>query len=290
MWVESTPGKGSAFHFTALFPLSKTAASLVETIETGRNVTAPRPLSRALRILIAEDNPVNQAVAMGMLQEQGHTITLAANGREAVRFYQRERPELILMDVQIPELDGIGATREIRAAEEGSGHHTPIIAMTAYAMKGDSERCLLAGMDAYLSKPLTKELLLTTIASIVENKDPMVSPAAIAAPLSNRATLLDDVEGDTVLLEKVTTLFMHNTPTYLAQMRRAITDRDGIALEKSAHTLQSSLGIFRAYRAMEITRTLQTAGRSHNFAKAEQHLTELENETRRICGAIESHS
>jgi PAS domain S-box-containing protein len=257
---------------------------------TPETLPARKPVSRALRIIIAEDNPVNQAVAMGMLQKQGHTLTLAGNGREAVRFYQLERPDLILMDVQMPELDGIGATREIRAAEEGSGHHTPIIAMTAYAMSGDSERCLLAGMDAYLSKPLTKELLLTTIESVVKEGGAAVAPGSIASPTFSRAILLDNLDGDTALLDRVTTLFKQNTPTYLNQMRHAITQRDGLALEKSAHTLLSSLGIFGAHRASDITRTLQVTGQLQNFEEAGERFTELENETDRIYAAMASHS
>jgi signal transduction histidine kinase/DNA-binding response OmpR family regulator len=290
IWVESTLGEGSVFHFTACFPLSKTPALSIEARETLRGPNATKPVARALRIIIAEDNPLNQAVALGMLQKEGHTLTLAENGLEAVRLYQLERPDLILMDLQMPELDGIRATRKIRAAEESSGYHTPIIAMTAYAMAGDSERCLQAGMDAHLSKPLAKELLLTTIASIVENSDPTVPPADIAAPSFNRTTLLDILDGDTVLLDQVTTLFKQNTSTYLDQMRRAIAGRDGLALEKWAHTLLSSLGIFRAHRATDITMTLQDAGKSQNFEEAEQHLTELEKETHRIYAAIATHS
>ena len=102
--------------------------------------------------------------------------------------------------------------------------------------------------------------------------------------------MLDNLDGDTVLLDQVTTLFKQNTPTYLDQMRHAITQRDGLALEKSAHTLLSSLGIFGAHRARDITMTLQAAGKSQNFEEAEQHLTELENETDRIYAAIASHS
>ncbi|HEX7518147.1 MAG TPA: response regulator [Chthoniobacterales bacterium] len=253
-------------------------------------LSARKPVSRALRIIIAEDNPVNQAVALGMLQKQGHTLTLAENGREAVRFYQLERPDLILMDVQMPELDGIGATREIRAAEEGSGHHTPIIAMTAYAMSGDSERCLTAGMDAYLSKPLTKALLLKTIESVVKDGGAAVAPASIACPTFSRAILLDNLDGDTALLDRVTTLFKQNTPTYLDQMRHAITQRDGLALEKSAHTLLSSLGIFGAHRARDITMTLQVTGQLQNFEEAGERFKELENETDRIYEAMASHS
>jgi two-component system sensor histidine kinase/response regulator len=251
---------------------------------------APKPVSRALRIVVAEDNPVNRAVATGMLKKQGHTLTLAENGREAVRFWQLEKPDLILMDVQMPELDGMEATREIRAAEEGSGHHTPIIAMTAYAMSGDSERCLLAGMDAYLSKPLTKELLLKTIASVVKGGVPAMAPAGGAAPLFSRAVLLDNLDGDTALLDRVTALFKQNTPAYLDQMRQAISERDGAALEKSAHTLLGSLGIFGAHRARDITMTLQVTGQLQNFEEAGERFTELKNETDRIYASMASHS
>jgi signal transduction histidine kinase/CheY-like chemotaxis protein/HPt (histidine-containing phosphotransfer) domain-containing protein len=295
IWVESTPGEGSVFHFTALFPISKTAAE-PET-ETGATIPATmqaaaarKSASRALRILIAEDNPVNHAVTMGMLQEQGHTITLAENGREALRLYQLERPDLILMDVQMPELDGIGATREIRAAEEGSGHHTPIIAMTAYAMRGDSERCLLAGMDAYLSKPLTRELLLQTVESIVEDGHAAIAPPTTTCPPFSREILLNNLDGDTELLNRVTTLFKENTPAYLAQMRQAIVQRDGLALEKSVHTLLSSLGIFGAHRARDIARTLQVTGQLEDFDEARKRFIELKNETDRIYAALAFHS
>ena len=293
IWVESTPGKGSVFHFTTLFLISDVApnAEAFATITAmPEAVAARKPASRGLRILIAEDNPINQAVAIGMLQEQGHTITLAENGREAVRLYQLERPHLILMDVQMPELDGIGATQEIRAAEESCGHHTPIIAMTAHAMRGDSERCLLAGMDGYLSKPLTKELLLETIKSIINNAAPSVAPATSVSPPFRREILLNNLGGDTELLDRVTTLFKENTPAYLARMGQAIAQRDGATLEKSAHTLLSSLGTFGAYRARDIARTLQVTGQLENFEEAGKRLMELKNETDRIYAAMASDS
>jgi len=309
IWVASAPGEGSVFHFTALFPISKTAASSSKAREEAiGNVIEPkagpgetihampepfaagRPDSRGLRILIAEDNPVNQAVAVGMLQKQGHTITLAENGREAVRFYQLDRPDLILMDVQMPELDGIGATREIRAAEEGSDRHTPIIAMTAYAMSGDSERCLLAGMDTYFSKPLTQELLLETIESIAKDGPSAIASASITDTPFSRAILLHNLGGDTELFDRVTTLFKENTPSYLAQMRQAIAQRNGLALEKSAHTLLSSLAIFGARRARDIAKTLQVAGQLENFDEAEKCFAELKNETDRIYATLASPS
>jgi CheY-like chemotaxis protein/HPt (histidine-containing phosphotransfer) domain-containing protein len=225
-----------------------------------------------------------------MLQNQGHIITLAENGQEAVRLYERERPDLILMDVQMPELDGVGATRQIRTAEGGSGHHTPIIAMTAYAMSGDSERCLLAGMDAYLSKPLTKELLLTTIESITGNGHATAAPSNVAPPPYNRAVLLQNLGGDTELLDRVTVLFKENTPAYLARMHQAIAERDEVALKKAAHTLLSSLEVFGAHRARDIARTLQNPGELKNLDEAGSHFTELKKETDRILAALGSHS
>jgi CheY-like chemotaxis protein len=106
------------------------------------------------RILVAEDNPVNQIVAARLLERRGHRVTVVANGREAVAAVERERFDLVLMDVQMPEMDGFEATAKIRQAETGTGRHLLIFAMTARAMKGDEERCRMAGMDGYLSKPI----------------------------------------------------------------------------------------------------------------------------------------
>ena len=288
IWVQSTPGEGSAFHFTVLFPISQKEEASATINELRHSVPGEKPALRALRILIVEDNPVNQAVAVGLLQEQGHTITLAKNGREAVDLYQLERPDLILMDVQMPELDGIGATREIRAAEATRRYHTPIIAMTAYAMSGDSARCLGAGMDTYLSKPLSKELLLKTIEAMVEGDDSAITSATRISPPFSRAILLKNVDADMELLDRVTVLFKENAPVYLAQMRQAIAQRDGVALQNLAHTLLSSLELFGAYRAKDLARNLQAIGGSENFEEAGKLLVELEDEAQRICVALAS--
>jgi signal transduction histidine kinase/CheY-like chemotaxis protein len=121
------------------------------------------PLARPLHILLAEDNVVNQRVARALLEKRGHTVSVAGNGREAVRLAQESDFDLVLMDVQMPEMDGLEATMVLRAREAGSGRRLPIVAMTAHAMKGDAERCLEAGMDAYVSKPIKPELLFTVI-------------------------------------------------------------------------------------------------------------------------------
>ncbi len=132
----------------------------------GAAATAAAESRHPLRILLAEDNVVNQRVARAILEKRGHTVGVAANGREAVRLAREREFDLILMDVQMPEMNGLEATMAIRALEVGAGRRLPIVAMTAHAMKGDSERCLEAGMDAYVSKPIKPELLFATIEAV----------------------------------------------------------------------------------------------------------------------------
>jgi len=153
-WVES-PWRdpetaetvaGSAFHFTARFLPGH--APLVVLGEM------PLPSPGKLRILLAEDNLVNQRLALRMLEKRGHTVLVANDGREVIAILLREQVDIVLMDVQMPDLDGFQATAAIRDREKTSGGHLPIVALTAHALKGDKERCLANGMDAYLSKPI----------------------------------------------------------------------------------------------------------------------------------------
>ncbi|HEX5273598.1 MAG TPA: response regulator, partial [Gemmataceae bacterium] len=155
--VESEPGRGSTFHFTARFA----AAGPPEEPPAAKPL--PSPARRPLRILLAEDNAVNQRVAVRTLEKRGHTVTVAWNGREAVEAWQRQAFDVILMDVQMPVVDGLEATGTIRARVGAAGRRTPIIALTAHAMKGDRERCLEAGMDGYLTKPFQPEALFRTL-------------------------------------------------------------------------------------------------------------------------------
>jgi CheY-like chemotaxis protein len=124
--------------------------------------------TRCLSILLAEDNPVNQKVASRLLEKCGHSVAVASNGRQALEMQGRQAFDLILMDVQMPELDGLQATAAIREREKSAGTRVPILAMTAQAMKGDRERCLAAGMDGYISKPVKPEELWASIATVVE--------------------------------------------------------------------------------------------------------------------------
>jgi signal transduction histidine kinase/CheY-like chemotaxis protein/streptogramin lyase len=161
IWVESEPGSGSRFMFTAL--LAKPPVQAPEPLPDPLLVTTST--ARLLRVLLAEDNKVNQRVASRVLEKRGHTVLVAENGREAVELFQREQVDLILMDVQMPEMDGIEATRLIRQMEAGS--HTPIVALTAHAMTSDRDLCLAAGMDDYLSKPFNPDKLIAAVEAAI---------------------------------------------------------------------------------------------------------------------------
>jgi PAS domain S-box-containing protein len=170
IWLESQTGKGSTFHFTASFDLQQAPAletsSRDEHVVTGRSSWESR---QPLRILLAEDDRINQMVASRLLEKRGDTIVIVGTGTEALAALDRpEAFDLILMDVQMPAMDGFEATGLIRAREKALGTHLPIIAMTAFAMKGDAERCLAAGMDGYVPKPIQPEQLIATIDRVLE--------------------------------------------------------------------------------------------------------------------------
>ncbi len=150
LWVESEEGKGSCFHFTIL---AKCVTMAAESAPAAPSSGTPA-LAQGLRILLAEDNLVNQKVARRLLQKEAHTVAVAANGKIALELLTQQIFDLVLMDVQMPEMDGIEATRVIRENEKATGQHINIIALTAHAMSGDRERCVAAGMDGYASKPI----------------------------------------------------------------------------------------------------------------------------------------
>jgi signal transduction histidine kinase/ActR/RegA family two-component response regulator len=169
IWVESEVGRGSTFHFTAPFTLA--ATPMPQRAASPANSAESAPLS----ILVAEDNLVSQRLVMALLGERGHHVTLAATGCQVLDLMEKRSFDLVLMDIQMPEMDGLQATAEIRSREGRRGRHIPIVAMTAHAMAGDRERCLDAGMDGYIAKPIHPGELMALITGISAQRIAAVS-------------------------------------------------------------------------------------------------------------------
>jgi PAS domain S-box-containing protein len=254
---------------------------------------APGPAVRTgkLRILLAEDNVVNQRVAVGLLGRRGYQVVVADNGKEALAQLDSGQPDfdLVLMDVQMPEMGGFEATAAIRAAEKGTGRHLPIIAMTAHALKGDRERCLAAGMDDYLAKPLRAAQLEEVICRVVSRgargQTPGARPAAVP-PVA--AAALESLAGDVELLKDVVDAFLEHSPRLLADVGEAIRRGDARALERSAHALKGCTGYFAPSAAADLSRELEDMGRAGDLGRAPDTWARLEHEVGRLREALAS--
>ena len=249
----------------------------------------PRVSRKKLNILLAEDNLFNQKLAVTLLEKRGHQVITAENGRAALEIWERESFDLILMDVQMPEMDGLEATRSIRARETLAGAHVPIVAMTAHAMESDQDRCLEAGMDAYVSKPIDVDEFFTTIESLVpDGPDTAIENDSVRPgnEVLNRAALMALTEGDIDLIEELIDLFQADLPDRLAEIRSAIQDRDARRLEYSAHTLKGMIHSFSATSAAQAALKLETAGRSGNLDAAGEDYQTLTGELDRLKAAL----
>ncbi len=241
-----------------------------------------REARRKFRVLLAEDNAVNQTLAVRLLEKRGHSVAVATNGREALAALRTQEFDVVLMDVQMPEMDGFEATAMIRAEEKRTGRHMPVIAMTAHAMKGDRERCLEAGMDAYVSKPINPEQLFDTIEHIDADLPPGVEAAGAGAarvesPI-DMTSLLARVGGDRNLLAEMAGLFLEEMPRHASAIGEALSRHDARSLERAAHALKGSIGNFGAQRAFDAALELETLARGGDLAPAKGAWQTLECE------------
>lgn len=246
-----------------------------------------RTWKRMLRLLLAEDNAINQRLAMALLKKQGHQVVVVNNGREALAAMNGSRFDAVLMDVQMPEMDGFEATAAIRSREAGTGVHTTIIAMTAHALKGDRDRCLDAGMDAYVSKPLRLEDLLGVLEGLTPvSRETGGSPAGSGVGTFDMAAALERVDGDASLLKELAGLFLDEAPQRMAEIRQAITQRDATTLQREAHTLKGSVGNFGARDAFEAARRLENIGLEQHWGQVEETWSVLEEAIGRLNAAF----
>jgi signal transduction histidine kinase/CheY-like chemotaxis protein len=253
------------------------------------------PPACPLHILVAEDNPVNQKLAIALLEKAGHHVALAANGAQAVAKWRDGDFDLILMDVQMPEVDGFEATRQIRHQEQGSGKHVTIVATTAHAMTGDRERCLQGGMDEYLSKPINRDELLAVLARRgatrvlrpAERLSPPIETRVILAnEVLNKAEILSRLDGDVQLLRELIDMFLADAHDLLAQVMDAITRHDPAGLERAAHKLRGTVSIFCNGGALRAATDLETMGRDRELSHARELFLQLKTQIEALEEAL----
>jgi two-component system, sensor histidine kinase and response regulator len=299
--IEAARQAGIEIYLTKPVRQSDLYDSLISLVGSKNEATAakiplsPRPSSVAqpaqenplqLRILLAEDNIVNQEVATNMLELLGCHVTVANNGREALQALAQSTYDLVLMDCQMPEMDGFAATVELRRSEEGTSRHVTVIALTANAMEGDQQRCLAAGMDDYLSKPFTQEklrVMLSRWATRLRQQPPAepgapAKPAAAPSSSASSFPLLDETAlaelrklqrpGQPNIVHKCLTTYLADAATLTTALCNAITGSDNKALREAAHSLKSSSAMVGARRFSELCKDLEQMGRAQAVTQA----------------------
>ncbi len=239
-----------------------------------------------LKVLLAEDSVANQKLAIGLLEKWGHRVQVANNGREAIEAVREGQFDLVLMDVQMPEVDGLEATQAIRQEESGSQRHVPIVAMTAHAMKGDREKCLESGMDGYASKPIRAADLAASIRAITtaQEIDPSdESQGRSMAEVVDWDTAFEFVQGDREILADVAMAFLEEQGTLSKDIVAAIGNGDSKALKLAAHTIKGGLRTFAAEEASSLAATLEQLGADGDLSKADAIWKQLEESVAQVC-------
>ncbi|MEZ6129993.1 MAG: response regulator [Planctomycetaceae bacterium] len=276
------------------------------------------PGETSLNILVAEDIPANQKVVSAILKKRGHKVTIAHNGREAIDLCERDTFDVILMDVQMPVMDGLQATKAIRELDANDSRRVPIVAMTAHAMRGDRESCLAAGMDAYIAKPLDAELLLRTVERLVpapessensllalftksgvwryRNRDTSPREGRSASipfpasssdrPLWNVDVALNRMGRDQTIFISVIDYFLEDAPCLMKQLIAALNSDDAAEATRLAHSLKGLCANFEATTAVQMAQRIETLCRDGDLDKAAKRLSELKTETQRLSEAL----
>ena len=271
------------------------SASEQEPVEAAE-ATAAAP-ARHWRFLLAEDSLVGQKLVCALLERGGHQVVVVGNGKDAVAAAQAQRFDLVFMDIQMPEMDGWEATARIRAAEKGTGAHVPIVAMTAHAMKGDRQRCLEAGMDEYLAKPIRPKRLFEVVHGLLGGAGHAESPPEVGAahePLPENGPVdwsaaLGAVRGDRELLRVLVDTVLEESPRLIVGIHEAIADKDPAKLRRLAHTLKGSVNYFGAARLFEQAYRLERMGQEGRTPDGPDALGELESELAQFAAALRNY-
>jgi CheY-like chemotaxis protein len=232
---------------------------------------------RPLKVLLAEDGLVNQTVARRLLEKYGHSVTVVGDGLDALETLEIGTFDVVLMDIQMPGLDGFAATAEIRRREAGTGRHTPVVAMTAHAMKGDRELCIGAGMDGYITKPIRFSDIEQTLAGLANPSVPPTKPMTKAASW-NKTEALDRIGGDEVLLRDLCHIFLEESPKLLQKLQQAVAAGDSDGVMRAAHSLKGESSYLGAGGTSEAARQLEQMGRNQDLSCAANTLAVLQRE------------
>ncbi|HEY1303902.1 MAG TPA: response regulator [Vicinamibacterales bacterium] len=249
-----------------------------------------RTPARSLRVLVAEDNATNQKLIAALLDQRGHQVTIVTNGRQAVERARQESFDLVLMDVQMPELSGLEATEAIRASERETGRHLPIVALTARAMAGDREQCIAAGMDAYLSKPVRAEELFAAIDSLIGIPANDIAAAAAAAPghatSIDSAALLAGFGGRSDLAVQVIDVFFVDATGMLTRLKEAARAGNLTEVAAAAHAIKGSVGLFSQGHAYEQARALEHQARAGDGKDVDRMSEDLESSVSTVIAEL----
>ncbi|MDR3620583.1 MAG: response regulator [Paludisphaera borealis] len=255
-----------------------------------RRTDEPTGARDRLRVLLVEDNPVNQKVASAMLEQLGHRVTIADDGRAGVEAYLAGSFDLVLMDIQMPEMDGFEALASIRDVDDGRGGRTPVVALTAHSMPRDQERCLEAGFDGYLSKPIRRDELEALATSLGGMNMKGGRPAAPPKPAFDLAFALAQAGGDASVLAQLADLFRIHAPTQLGAVRDALRVGDATAVARAAHTLKGSTSVFLIRDRLDALHDVERLGKQGRLADALARLPVVEALIADLTAALDQMS
>lgn len=293
LYASSVPGEGSSFAFTAVMRLADGLEAAEAAVKGGTVLKRRLHGSRRMRCLVVEDNAVNQKLVRRMLNLAGYDADIAASGREALEKSAAGVYDVILMDVQMPDMDGLQVTMAIREREKETGGHVPILAMTAHAMRGDRETCLEAGMDGYLSKPLRMDVLIEEIEAAAGGRIPPAQEketatqgqTAMSEEMDYQAAL-SRVGGDAALLSELASMFLDEYPQLLAQIQEGLDEGIQHRVHGAAHQLKGLLAQFGAEGARQKAYAVETLARQGDLAAAERAMQELAESMNRLRPAL----
>lgn len=290
IWLESEPGKGSLFWFT--MPLQKQTSVIITPQRISETGTSRSPETGDIRILLAEDNAINQKVALSMLAKLGYSADVVDNGIEAIKALEASEYDLVLMDCMMPDMDGFEATAIIRdPASRVLNHHVPIIAMTANAIKGDREKCLEAGMDDYISKPVTKGILSETLQRWrnergVANSDQPHESGLSPRQLLNLVDILDRIDNDRKFVKMILEESLVEVQKHLDRLIELCGDDDIIAIRHQTHIIKGIAANLSTELLRDLAEEMENTAKNDDLQHVRQLLPQMEQTVHDTIAAI----